>query len=110
MTVFNHKTTKLTLLLLFFCLEPFNSILAQSSEQIFILWDVTGSLLPQKPGQKDLDGSIIPTYSQGNGMWRPLKEAIIECIEFAEEDPGNDISIVTFHDNIRDIFTRNVSS
>ena len=43
-------------------------------------------------------------------MWRPLKEAIIECIEFAEEDPGNDISIVTFHDNIRDIFTRNVSS
>lgn len=83
---------------------------AQSGEHIVILWDVTGSLLPQKEGTKDLDGSVIPTYSQGNGMWRPLKEAIIDCIEYAEEDPGNIITIVTFNDGIRDIQSKMASS
>ena len=84
--------------------------LAQSGERIIILWDVTGSLLPQKEGMKDLDGSEIPVYSQGNGMWKDLKIAIIECIQYAEEDPGNEITIVTFNDAIRDVITREASA
>lgn len=83
---------------------------AQSGEHIVILWDVTGSLLPQKSGQKDLDGSPIPTYSLGNAMWKPLKTAVIDCIEYAEEDPGNEITIVTFNDNIRDVFSQKASA
>lgn len=83
---------------------------AQNGERIVILWDVTGSLLPQKEGMKDLDGSKIPVYAQGNGMWRDLKEAIIECIQYAEEDPGNEIIIVTFNDAIRDVYTEKASA
>ena len=83
---------------------------AQNGERIVILWDVTGSLLPQKEGMKDLDGSKIPVYSQGNGMWRDLKESIIECIQYAEEDPGNEIIIVTFNDSIRDVYTEKASA
>lgn len=83
---------------------------AQNSERIVILWDVTGSLLPQQSGTKDLDGSSIPTWGHGNGMWRPLKEAIIDCIEYAEEDPDNEIVIVTFHDVIRDEFSRRTTA
>lgn len=83
---------------------------AQNGERIVILWDVTGSLLPQKEGMKDLDGSKIPVYAQGNGMWRDLKEAIIECIQYAEEDPGNEIIIVTFNDSIRDVYTEKASA
>lgn len=83
---------------------------AQSGERIVILWDVTGSLLPQEEGKKDLDGSKIPVYAQGNGMWKDLKEAIIECIEYAEEDPGNEITIVTFNDAIRDVYTQKASA
>lgn len=86
-----------------------NGLSAQNNEHIVILWDVTGSLLPQKSGQKDYSGKVIPIYSEGNGMWMDLKRAVIDCIEYAEEDPGNEITIVTFHDNIRDIFTRNAS-
>lgn len=82
---------------------------SQSSENIVILWDVTGSLLPQKQGAKDFNGSPIPAYSQGNGMWKSLKDAVIDCIEYAEEDPENEISIITFNDEIRDIITRNAS-
>ncbi len=86
-----------------------NGLSAQNNEHIFILWDVTGSLLPSKSGEKDLDGKAIPAYASGNGMWKDLKKAVIDCIEYAEEDPGNEITIVTFHDKIRDIFTRNAS-
>ena len=85
-------------------------ILAQSGERIVILWDVTGSLLPPKEGMKDLDGSKIPSYSQGNAMWVHLKEAIIDCIEYAEEDPGNEIIIITFNDDIRDVYKQKASS
>ncbi len=83
---------------------------AQTGERIVILWDVTGSLLPQKEGIKDLDGSKIPVYTQGNGMWKDLKEAIIECIQYAEEDPGNEITIVTFNDDIRDVYSQKASA
>jgi len=84
--------------------------IAQSNEHIVILWDVTGSLLPQTAGSKDYNGSKIPTYSQGNGMWMPLKKAVIDCIDYAEEDPANEITIVTFHDEIRDVFSQNASA
>ena len=83
---------------------------AQSGERIVILWDVTGSLLPQKEGMKDLDGSKIPVYAKGNGMWRDLKEAIIECIQYAEGDPSNEITIVTFTDAVRDVYTQKASA
>ena len=86
------------------------NIYAQSGEQIVILWDVTGSLLPQAKGTKDCDGSEIPTYAKGNGMWRSLKEAIIDCIEYVEEDPGNEITIVTFNDAIRDVYSQKATS
>lgn len=84
--------------------------IAQSNEHIVILWDVTGSLLPQTAGSKDYNGSKIPTYSQGNGMWMSLKKAVIDCIDYAEEDPANEITIVTFHDEIRDVFSQNASA
>lgn len=83
---------------------------AQKAEHIVILWDVTGSLLPSNSGLKDYDGSILQTYSKGNGMWMDLKKAVIECVEYAEEDPSNKITIVTFHDNIRDIFSKSATS
>ncbi len=84
-------------------------LFSQSNEHIVILWDVTGSLLPQKSGQKDFNGKAIPTFSRGNGLWMDLKKAIIDCIEYAEEDPDNEITIVTFNDNIRDICSHNAS-
>ena len=84
--------------------------LAQSGERIVILWDVTGSLLPQDKGTKDLDESIIPSSPQGNGMWVPLKEAIIDCIGYAEEDPENEIIIVTFNDAIRDVYSQKATT
>ena len=84
------------------------NLYAQEAQHIVILWDVTGSLLPAKP-EKDLDGSTLPTYEVGNGMWVDLKKAIIECIDYAEQDPSNEITIVTFNDNIRDVFTRRIT-
>lgn len=78
---------------------------AQKNENIVVLWDVTGSLLPVKP-EKDLNGSNTSTYSHGNGMWVDLKKAVIDCIQFTESDPGNKITVVTFNDTIRDVFTR----
>lgn len=79
---------------------------AQSNQNIVILWDVSGSLLPNKTGTKDFDGSLLQTYSHGNGLWVELKKSIIECIEYVEEDPSNKITIVTFNDAIRDIFSQ----
>jgi hypothetical protein len=95
----------LSLLMAFFSYNSF----AQYSEHIVILWDVTGSLLPQKKGEKDYNGDPLPAYSKGNGMWKELKKAVIDCIEFVEEDPSNKISVVTFHDHVRDVFSRNAS-
>ena len=87
------------------------SVYAQQSEHIVILWDVTGSLLPKEKGTKcPHSGKTLPTYAKGNGMWSDLKEAIIGCIEYAEEDPSNKISIITFHDHIRDVYARNASA
>ena len=74
--------------------------IAQSSEHVVILWDVTGSLLPQKAGVKDLNGKELPTFSSGNGLWVDLKKAIIDCIDYVEVDPGNEITIVPFNDKI----------
>lgn len=95
----------LSLLMAFFSYNSF----AQYSEHIVILWDVTGSLLPQKKGEKDYNGDPLPAYSKGNGMWKELKKAVIDCIEFVEEDPSNKITVVTFHDHVRDVFSRNAS-
>ena len=86
------------------------SSIAQYSEHVVILWDVTGSLLPQDKGEKDLNGKPLTPYSNGNGMWCDLKKAVIDCVEYVEEDPSNYITIVTFHDHIRDIYTRNATS
>ena len=83
--------------------------LAQSGEHIVILWDVTGSLLPTESGQKTLGGKPLPAYSEGNGLFVPLQKAIIECIEYAEEDPGNEISIVPFNDAILGVITEKAS-
>lgn len=86
------------------------SAYAQQNEHIVILWDVTGSLLPKQTGTKcPHTGKSLPTYAKGNGMWSDLKDAIIGCIEYVEEEPGNKISIITFHDHIRDTYTRNAS-
>ena len=103
------KNRILGVLVMALALSMCNGLSAQNNEHIFILWDVTGSLLPSKSGEKDLDGKAIPAYASGNGMWKDLKKAVIDCIEYTEEDPGNEITIVTFQDKIRDIFTRNVS-
>ncbi len=105
----HHLITRLiSIVILFVLFSP--NINAQNGERIVILWDVTGSLLPKQKGMKDLDGSVIPDLPQGNGMWRPLKEAVIDCIEYAEEDPGNEIIIVTFNDKIRDVYSQKASS
>ena len=98
------------LILLLLTLSLFTATFAQSGERIVILWDVTGSLLPEKDGMKDLDGSKIPSLPKGNGMWKPLKEAVIDCIEYAEEDPGNEIIIVTFNDAIRDVYSQKATA
>lgn len=98
------------LILLLITLSLFTTTFAQSGERIVILWDVTGSLLPEKDGMKDLDGSKIPSLPKGNGMWKPLKEAVIDCIEYAEEDPGNEIIIVTFNDAIRDVYSQKATA
>ena len=82
------------------------SVQAQTGDHIVILWDVTGSLLPQQKGVRDLNGKPLRTYSEGNGMWVDLKQAVIDCINYVEEDPSNTITVVTFHDNIRDIYSQ----
>ena len=105
----NHSRDVMLAVGLLLCLGGVTGY-AQNGEKIVILWDVTGSLLPKQDGQKDLDGSKIPYYSEGNGMFKPLKEAIIDCIEYVEEDPGNEITIITFNDNIRDIYTQKASA
>ncbi len=92
-------------------LSLFTATFAQSGERIVILWDVTGSLLPKEAGTKDLDKkTVIPSYASGNGMWKPLKEAVIDCIEYVEEDPGNEIIIVTFNDAIRDVYSQKATA
>lgn len=84
---------------------------AQNGEQVVILWDVTGSLLPQQTGTIDLDGKTkIPTFKNGNGMWVPLKKAIIECIEYTEASADTEIAIVTFNDGIRDVFSQKATN
>lgn len=97
-------------LIIVFCLLFGLSAGAQTKEHTVILWDVTGSLLPKEAGTRDLNGSKIPVYAQGNGMWKSLKESIIECIEYREEDPGNEITIVTFNDAIRDVYSEKASA
>lgn len=105
-----HRSTLKVLSILLLLASLSLNVAAQSGERIVILWDVTGSLLPQEKGVKDLDDSKVPTYAVGNGMWVDLKKAIIDCIEYTEEDPSNEITLVTFNDNIRDIFTQNASA
>lgn len=83
---------------------------AQGNEHVVILWDVTGSLLPQEEGQKDYDGSKLPTFPCGNGLFMDLKRAVIDCIEYAEEDPANKITVIPFNERILDVFTRNLSA
>ena len=84
---------------------------AQKSENVVILWDVTGSLLPTKSGVTDpYSGQVLPTYSKGNGLFVELKEAVMDCIRYVEEDPSTQITVVTFHDYIRDRVSRNASS
>lgn len=83
---------------------------AQGNEHVVILWDVTGSLLPQEEGQKDYDGSKLPTCHHGNGLFMDLKRAVIDCIEYAEEDPANKITVIPFNERILDVFTRNLSA
>ena len=59
--------------------------LAQKSENVVILWDVTGSLLPTKSGVTDpYSGQKLPTYSKGNGLFVELKEAVMDCIRYVE--------------------------
>ncbi|MBQ9137861.1 MAG: VWA domain-containing protein [Alistipes sp.] len=95
---------------LFLCLSVFFNANAQDGAHIVILWDVTGSLLPKQPGMKDLDGTDLKTYSDGNGLWVELKKAIIECIEYVEDDPSNEITIIAFQDDIRTVETQKASS
>ena len=102
-------TKRVIFAVLLFVFFPFYA-LSQNGERIVILWDVTGSLLPKNDGEKDLDGSVLPTNSKGNGMWVPLKKAVIDCIKYAEEDPGNEIIIVTFNDAIRDVYSQKASA
>lgn len=84
---------------------------AQTSEHIVILWDVTGSLLPQEAGVVDpYSGQTLPSYSEGNGLFVPLKEAVMDCIEYIEEDPSTKITVVAFHDYIRDRFSYNATT
>ena len=73
---------------------------AQNSEHVVILWDVTGSLLPKEKGKKDLDGKELPTFSTGFDLWVDLKKAIIECINYVDGDPGNEITIIPFNDKV----------
>lgn len=102
----NAKTKILRLLVAFVAtLWCSVNVFAQTGEQIVILWDVTGSLLSPKPS-KGLGGNNLPAYSAGNGMWVDLQKAVIDCIQFTESDPGNEITVVTFHDYVRDVFTR----
>ena len=79
---------------------------AQANEHIVILWDVTGSLLSSKGQIDSYSGEKLPAVKTGNGMWVDLKTAVIDCIQFTDSDPGNKITVVTFNQNIRDIFTR----
>lgn len=82
------------------------SVFAQNSENIVILWDVTGSLLPDKSGVIDpYNKQTLRTLPGGNGLWVDLKKAVIDCIDYAEENPNNEITVITFNDNIRDIFS-----
>lgn len=90
------------------CLNCFNGY-AQSGEHIVILWDVTGSLLPNQDGQKDINGKKLPSYKKGNGLFVPLKNAIIECIDYVEDDPGNEITIIPFNDKIVNVYSRAAS-
>ena len=82
------------------------SLRAQNGENVVILWDVSGSLLPQKSGVKDLDGTALPTYQHGNGLWNDLKGAVIECIKYVEDDPESTITIHAFNDNIIATYTQ----
>jgi len=107
MKIINQQLLRLILLALT-ALSCSLGVSAQTSEHVVILWDVTGSLLPAK-ATRDLNGTKLPTYQDGNGMWVALKKAIIDCIQFTESDPDNKITVVTFNDNIRDVFTRNAT-
>lgn len=103
-SIFNSKL-KVCILCLVLIFISFHSY-AQSNQNIVILWDVSGSLLPREKGLKDFDGSLLRTYNQGNGLWMELKRSIIDCIEYVEEDPSNNITIVTFSNDIRDVYSQ----
>lgn len=81
------------------------NVYAHTGEHVVILWDVTGSLLPVKKS-KDLNGQPLMPYKDGNGLWVDLKKAVIDCIQYTESDPGSKITVVTFHDVIRDVYTK----
>ena len=50
-------------------------------ERYILLWDVSGSLLP----------------STGNGLWMPLKEALIKSIESIEINEQSEIIVIPFY-------------
>ena len=86
------------------------NLAAQTAEHVVVLWDVTGSLLPKESGVIDpYSGQKLPAYSSGNGLFVPLKEAVMDCIEYVEEDPSTKITVITFHDFIRDRFSYNAT-
>lgn len=104
----NYQSRKVFSIILTLLLS-FN-VFAQKSENIVILWDVTGSLLPQKQETDPFNKKKLPSYKEGNGMWVDLKKAVIDCIDYTDIDPSNDITIVTFNDNIRDIYSNKATS
>lgn len=104
-----HRFVRTLLVALSAMLFSFH-VSAQTAEHIVILWDVTGSLLPQESGVVDpYSGETLPAYHAGNGLFVPLKEAVIDCIEYVEEDPSTQITVIAFHESIRKRFSSNAT-
>lgn len=92
----------------------FGTIVAQNKiypEQRIYLWDVTGSLLPDKKGVSDIgNGKNLPMYGQGNNMWNMVKTNLVASIQSIEEDANSEIVIIPFYAKVLDKVIFNASS
>ena len=101
-------------LIVFLLFSLLGTMVAQNKihpEQRIYLWDVTGSLLPNSKGIKDVGhGKELPMYAQGNNMWNAVKKNLVSSIQSIEDDANSEIVIIPFYAKVLDKVTFSATS
>lgn len=88
-------------------------VLAQKNipdkERYIFLWDVSGSLLPNKVEMDWGNNKPLKTNSNGNGLWNKLKESLVNSIDCIDVNEQSEIIVIPFYAQPLDEFRENAN-